>query len=1061
MVSEVFLANAASSSSPSFLSTWITHLPPRLYQSAPISCLFFISNSLVTIISVGRCSLKLSSNLKDTWGSSTASIHALHYLSLPQHPPTTTNIARDVWLRKDQLILSWLVASLTDPLISLVVGFPTSKVVWYALAKAFASHSRVRVLQLKTNLHNIKRGSSIITEYIQQIKTITDNLAIIGHQISDSDLVMQVLAGLGPTYDSFVPSITTRLDDVSLEDLHGMLLAHESLHQYHEKTVDDIVFPSVNMATSTRGFSDRGGRGGRGFRGRGRGRGRGPPRCQICMETGHFGKGCPQRFNHTFFGGPRSSQYPSGPPSRYPSSVVAPPSALSVAHPQYPVDEFSSLHLGTTSSPWYPDSGATHHITPDYSQLSGVEPYKGTDSVRIGNGTGLPILHHDHLHFPSHLHRFKLSNVLHDPVSGKVLLHGHLKDGLYQLSTSTKPAPCSALLGERATVSSWHARFGHPAFQTMSQILSKFGLPTFVSSGTTNATVSALRPGRHSSATCSPPPRTRSLTDLYAATTPLLAQTNPHRLLAALLAATSPEPTCYTQAVRDPAWRAAMSSEFNALLRNGTWTLVPCQPHFNLIGCKWVFKLKQRSDGSIERHKARLVAKGFKQQPGIDCFDTFIPVIKITTVRLFLSLAVSSSWPIQQLDVSNAFLHGHLSETVYMEQPPGFSHPQYPDHVCLLRRSLYSLCQAPRAWFHRLSTYLLNLHFTASKTDTSLFFKNNNSRMIFVLIYVDDILVTGSDFGGVAALVSSLHTEFSIRDLGHARYFLGIELCPHPAGCLLSQIKYIVDILQRSKMSDARPISTPMATPSLVDATTSTPLSDPTLYRSIVGALQYVQIMRPDISFVVNRAFSICMLRLIIIGPCDADWVSSSCDHRSTGGYAIFLGRNLVSWSSKKQPTVARSSTEAEYKAVANATAELVWLQSLLQEINLSIPPPILWCDNIGATYLSANPVFHARTKHIEIDFHFVRERVDAKLLQVSYISTHDQCADIFTKPLSRQRFLELRLKLNIAPPLSSLRGRDNTQVNAAINALPKALNGHLPAISYDALTKNTKGCTT
>ncbi|PKA61094.1 Retrovirus-related Pol polyprotein from transposon TNT 1-94 [Apostasia shenzhenica] len=363
-----------------------------------------------------------------------------------------------------------------------------------------------------------------------------------------------------------------------------------------------------------------------------------------------------------------------------------------------------------------------------------------------------------------------------------------------------------------------------------------------------------------------------------------------------------------------------------------------------------------------------------------------------------------------------------------MEQPPGFTYPQYPSHVCHLQKSFYGLKQAPRAWFNRLGGWLHTQDFLGSKTDTTLFYRCTSSSKVYIFIYVDDILIKGDDPKAITAIIQSLSKEFSIRDLGYAHYFLGIELHSHSKGSLLSQSKYILGLLQRAKMDGAHPISTPIFTLSIK---TSPTMNDPLLYRSIIGVLQYVTITRPDITFVVSRACQFMhaptedhwtgvkrILRYlkgtILYGPqfhrhsshtlhafSDADWAGSPNDRRSTGGFAIFLGNNLISWSSKKQSTVSRSSTEAEYKAIANAIAELVWLQSLLNELHLPVTgTPTLWCDNIGATNLTANPVFHAHTKHVEIDFHFVRERVASHQLKVSYISTKNQLADIFMKPL-------------------------------------------------------------
>lgn len=254
----------------------------------------------------------------------------------------------------------------------------------------------------------------------------------------------------------------------------------------------------------------------------------------------------------------------------------------------------------------------------------------------------------------------------------------------------------------------------------------------------------------------------------------------------------------------------------------------------------------------MDRFKARLVAKGFHQQAGIDFSETFSLVVKPVTVRLLLSLAVTRGWTMRQLDVQNAFLHGLLSEDVFMNQPPGFVHPDFPHFVCKLNRSLYGLKQAPRAWFSRLSECLLQLGFLASRSDPSLFICHSSHCHLYVLIYVDDIIVTGSSDLAITDLIHTLQSYFPIKDLGHLHYFLGIEICPISTGIILSQKRYIFDLLQRSQMLHANPVSTPMAVNCKLDHT-GPPFSDPTLFRSIVGGLQYLSFTRPDLSFAVNK----------------------------------------------------------------------------------------------------------------------------------------------------------------------------------------------------------------
>ena len=252
-----------------------------------------------------------------------------------------------------------------------------------------------------------------------------------------------------------------------------------------------------------------------------------------------------------------------------------------------------------------------------------------------------------------------------------------------------------------------------------------------------------------------------------------------------------------------------MIDELAALHHNKTWVLVPRPRGVNVVGSKWIFKTKHRPDGSVDKYKARLVARGFTQQLGIDYGDTFSPVVKPATVRLVLALAVSRGWSLRQIDVSNAFLHGYLSEDVYMQQPPGFEDARFPSHVCKLQHTLYGLKQSPRAWYARLSARLLALGFASSKADTSLFFFRYRDVQIYMLVYVDDIVIAGSSPRAVDGLVHALAASFPIKDLGPLEYFLGLEASYNSGGMTLTQRKYALDLLHRVSMENCKPTSTP------------------------------------------------------------------------------------------------------------------------------------------------------------------------------------------------------------------------------------------------------------
>ncbi|PNY01136.1 hypothetical protein L195_g024424, partial [Trifolium pratense] len=454
----------------------------------------------------------------------------------------------------------------------------------------------------------------------------------------------------------------------------------------------------------------------------------------------------------------------------------------------------------------------------------------------------------------------------------------------------------------------------------------------------------------------------------------------------------SHEPTCVSQAMASAEWRAAMASEFNALMQQGTWDLVPKNTASNIIG---------------------------------------IPVIKPSTVRLVLTFAIQQRWHIRQLDVNNAFLHGKLQETVYMQQPPGFHHPDYLDHVCKLKKSLYGLKQAPRAWFTALHSFLLSYGFVNSKSDPSLFIYLKGDVKLYTLVYVDDILITGNNDQAIVKCISTLATKFSIKDLGSIHFFLGVEVIPTTQGLFLSQHQYIHDLLDRTKMKDAKIVHSPMSTSSPLTRNDGTSAANITEYRSIIGALQYLSMTRPDIAYTVNKLAQFMqhpssthftalkrLLRYLkatifhglhlknssshnLYAFSDADWAGNRDDYTSTSAHITFFGGNPISWKSFKQKAVARSSTEAEYRALASASAEVLWLSSLLSELHVNLPTiPTIYCDNLGATYLTVNPVFHSRMKHIAIDIHFVRDHVRNNKIRVQHVSTKDQLADCLTKPL-------------------------------------------------------------
>ncbi|GKV26797.1 hypothetical protein SLEP1_g36032 [Rubroshorea leprosula] len=381
-------------------------------------------------------------------------------------------------------------------------------------------------------------------------------------------------------------------------------------------------------------------------------------------------------------------------------------------------------------------------------------------------------------------------------------------------------------------------------------------------------------------------------------------------------------------------------------------------------GCKWVYKIKTRSDGSVEHYKACLVTKGFTQEYGIDYEETFAPVAHLTSVRSLFAIAAMRRWKLLQMDVKNAFLNGDLEEEVYMKPHLGLNHP--PNKVCRLCRALYGLKQSPRAWYAKISATMSEFGFTSSPHDI-----------------------------GVEELKQSLNQKFEMKDLGVLSYFLGLEVASLDDGYLLSEVKYVSDLVSKAELNDGKSVSTPLEPNVKLTPMDDSSLSDLLCYRQLVVIFRIIRYVKGTLFhglyFSVNSS---PVLRAYF----DADWVGDPSDHRSTTGYCLFLGNSLIPWWSKKQTISSCSSTEAEYRVLGDTTSELLSLRWLLKD--MGIPQPCstdLYCDNQNAMQIAHNDVFHERIKHIEVDCHFIRHHVAQGTVHLVFIGSVDQPVDLVT----------------------------------------------------------------
>ncbi|KAJ9564628.1 hypothetical protein OSB04_000594 [Centaurea solstitialis] len=507
------------------------------------------------------------------------------------------------------------------------------------------------------------------------------------------------------------------------------------------------------------------------------------------------------------------------------------------------------------------------------------------------------------------------------------------------------------------------------------------------------------------------------------------------------------EPSNVTEALDISDWVTAMQEELNQFERLGVWRLVPRPANKTIIDLKWIFKNKKDEDGIVTRNKARLVAKGFKQQAGIDYDETFAPVARIEAIRIFLAYAAHKNFTVYQMDVKTAFLNGELKEEVYVTQPEGFVDRTKPNHVYILDKALYGLKQAPRAWYDHLSNALLDNGFYKGKIDPTLFIKTEGDDILLVQIYVDDIIFGSTNSGMCTWFSDLMTTRFEMSMLRELSFFLGLQVIQKPDGILINQSKYIGDLLKRFHMATSSVAKTPMASGTLIGADPKGKPVDQKTYRAIIGSLLYLTASRPDIMFATcfcarfqanpKESHMMAVKRILrylkgtpnrglwypkesgfeLVAFSDADHGGCQLDRKSTSGNVQFLGDKLVSWGSKKQHCVSTSTAEAEYVAAASCCSQVLWMRTQLRDYGYNFNHIPIYCDSKSAIAITCNPVQHTRTKHIDIRYHFIKDHVERGTIELYFVNTEYQLADLFTKPLDEKRFNFLISKLGMFDP--------------------------------------------
>jgi hypothetical protein len=516
-----------------------------------------------------------------------------------------------------------------------------------------------------------------------------------------------------------------------------------------------------------------------------------------------------------------------------------------------------------------------------------------------------------------------------------------------------------------------------------------------------------------------------------------------------------PTPSTYIEAISSKyqrQWSIAIKEQLNSLAANNTWTEVDKPKGINLVTPKWVFKVKRLPNGQIDKYKARLVARGFTQQYGIDYLETLSPVVRLESLRIIFAIAAAKRLVLHQMDVVSAYLIGELQDEVYLEPPEGLKTGK---NRCLkLNKGIPGLKQSGRVWNKTIVSFFNSLGLYALLVEPSVF--TNSKRDIIVALYVDDLILAGPSVRDILPIKNGLKQQFHMKDLGEAKYILGIRIQKDQDGSItIDQSHYIRDMVKQAGIIGDKEFR--LSTPSngyenLRKALSDKPepLADIREYQRLVGKANWlVRATRPDIAFVTQRLSQYThnptirhlggvtyLLKYLsntrdyqiryaggtedlkLLGYSDTDYAADDATRKSTNGYIFILNGGAISWSSKLQRSVTTSTTEAEYTGLSYSSKEAIWIRSFLEQLGYKqLEPTTIYGDNQSAIALVKNPEFHVRTKHIDIAIHYVRELVEDNLIDIQYISTKEMLADILTKPLPKQRHTEIVRKIKLRLP--------------------------------------------
>ncbi|GAU41434.1 hypothetical protein TSUD_98300 [Trifolium subterraneum] len=868
------------------------------------------------------------------------------------------------WNHCNQLVSSWLLKSVSESIGQSVIFLENAVDIWNDLRERFSQGDLIRISELQRDIYDLKQENRSVTEFYSELKLLWEELELYlpiptctcrvrcnceaMHAARNNHLLLHIIHFLTGLNDNFsvVKSQSLLMDPLpTMNKVFSMVIQHE--RQGNFPLIDESKI-SINASKFGKPSSSKSSSRG----------------CSYCGKDNHVVENCFKKYGLP----PHMKKYSSvnvvAEGGNTGSSTTSTTPAPSISQDQY--DRLMSILQNSNHASNTAASSNQVGSSMNSDHTSGIHKDRIAHVAAI-DGINLPTIPqsaiwHFRLGHPSHSRLVSLQSkfpyVTIDQHGICDICHfaRHIAiqnepdtpfiPNEHDISTPPQPNHHTTSNTHEPSISDNHREPDQPLSRPQRAIHRPSYLSDYVCISSKTSAASS------STGSIYPISSYHSLENLSSTHSVFTLSLTQHTV-----------PKTYTEACKSGHWIHAMNSELEALSRTSIWKIVDMPPNIKPIGCKWVYKIKHKSDGSIERYKARLVAKGYNQIEGLDFFDTFSPVAKLTTVRILLAIASIKGWHLRQLDVNNAFLHGELQENVYMIIPDGVSVSK-PNQVCKLLKSLYGLKQASRKWYEKLTSLLVNEGYKQSTSDYSLFTLSNQDNFTALLIYVDDIVLTGTCLSEINRIKTILDTNFKIKDLGIVKYFLGLEV------------------------AHSKEASTPLDPSIKLHNDNGKPFEDISLYRRLVGKLLYLTNTRPDIAYstqqlsqflhnpTITHYKTACRVvrylklnpgrRLMfhrnsdiqIIGYSDADWAECLDTRRSTSGYCFFLGSSLISWKAKKQLTISKSSSEAEYRALSSFTCELIWLLYLLKDLQIECTHlPVIFCDNQSALHIASNPV--------------------------------------------------------------------------------------------------------